>query len=228
MNLPEWTDKLVGFDLETTGTDPDTARLVSAAVVDFDDGEQVDGVEWEIDPGIEIPEEASRVHGVWEHEREGRQNHDAAVLEIVEELGDAWRAGYTVVVFNAPFDLTLLQARARDAGAEFTVGGKVMDPLVVDRYLDRYRKGRRTLEAQAQHYGVPLENAHTAEADAVAAVQVALKVAERWPEELADATLMERQARWSSENTEGLRAWLRKQGKDVSDLRTGWPVREPL
>ena len=93
MNLPEWTDKLIGFDLETTGTDPDTARLVSAAVVDFDDGEKVDGVEWEIDPGIEIPEEASLVHGVWEHEREGRQNHDAAVLEIVEELGDAWRAG---------------------------------------------------------------------------------------------------------------------------------------
>lgn len=227
MNLPEWTDKLIGFDLETTGTDPDTARLVSAAVVDFDDGERVDGVEWEIDPGVEIPEEASLVHGVWEADRAGRQDHDAAVLEIVEELGDAWRAGYTVVVFNAPFDLTLLQARARDAGAEFTVGGKVMDPLVVDRYLDRYRKGRRTLEAQARHYGVPLDNAHTAEADAAAAVRVALAVAERWPDELADATLMERQARWSAENTEGLRLWLRKQGRDVSDFRTGWPIRDP-
>ena len=227
MNLPEWTDKLVGFDLETTGTDPDTARLVSAAVVDFDDGERVDGVEWEIDPGIEIPEEASRVHGVWEHEREGRQNHDAAVLEIVEELGDAWRAGYTVVVFNAPFDLTLLQARARDAGAEFTVGGKVMDPLVVDRYLDKYRKGRRTLTAQAQHYGVPLENAHTADADAEAAVRVALALAEKWPQELADGTLMDRQSDWAQANMEGLVAWMRKQGKSLDDIRGGWPIRDP-
>ena len=227
MTTPEWVDALVGFDLETTGTDPDTARIVSAAIVDYDDGEYADSVQWHIDPGIEIPEEASRVHGVWEHQRAGRQDHDTAVLEIVEELGDAWRAGYTVVVFNAPFDLTLLQARARDAGAEFTVGGPVVDPLVIDRYLDRYRKGRRTLAAQAQHYGVSLVEAHDAEADADAAVRLALALADKWPGELADATLMERQARWDSENTEGLRAWLRKQGRPVEDLRTGWPVRNP-
>ena len=227
MNLPEWTDKLIGFDLETTGVDTDTARIVSAAVVDFDDGERVDAVEWAVDPGIPIPEEATAVHGVAESERIGRQHHDAAVLEMVEELGDAWRAGYTVVVFNAPFDLTLLQTRAREAGAEFTVGGNVVDPLVIDRYLDRYRKGRRTLEVMSGHYGVTLEDAHNATADADAAVRLALAVAERWPDELADATLMERQARWSTENDEGLWAWLRKQGKPTGDLRSGWPIRDP-
>lgn len=223
----DWTDKLIGFDLETTGVDPDTARIVSAAVVDYDDGERVDAVEWKVDPGIPIPEESSRIHGIWEADREGRQNHDAAVLEIVEELGDAWRAGYTVVVFNAPFDLSLLQARARDAGAEFTVGGPVVDPLVIDRYLDKYRKGRRTLEVMSEHYGVSLVDAHTAAADADAAVLLARAVADRWPEELADATLMDRQARWAADNVEGLRLWLRKQGKPTDDLRTGWPVRDP-
>lgn len=226
-HLPAWADSLIGFDLETTGVDPDTARIVQAALVDYDGQERVDGVTWEVDPGVPIPEEASRVHGVWEHQREGRQDHDTAVLEMVEELWDAWAAGYTVVVFNAAFDLTLLQARARDAGAEFTVGGPVLDPLVVDRYLDKYRKGRRTLEAQARHYGVALENAHTAEADAEAAVEVGLAVAARWPEELAGPTLMDRQAAWAQANTEGLRDWLRKQGKPTGDLRTGWPIRDP-
>lgn len=223
---PEWTDKLIGFDLETTGVDPDTALLVSAAVVDYDDGERQDLVEWAIDPGVPIPEEASRIHGVWERDRTGRQDHDTAVLEIVEELGDAWRAGYMVVVFNAPYDLTLLQVRAREAGAEFTVGGPVFDPMVVDRYLDRYRKGRRTLEAQAAHYGVALDRAHTAGDDAEAAVQVALAVAERWPEELEGGTLMERQERWARENMDGLREWFRKQGKPTADVRGGWPIRD--
>ena len=224
--LPTWTENLIGFDLETTGVDPDTARLVSAAVVDYENGQRVDGVEWRIDPGVEIPQEASKVHGVWEADRTGRQDHDTAVNEIVDELYDAWDAGYTIVVFNAPFDLTLLANRARDAGRDFQIRGRVMDPLVVDRYLDKYRKGRRTLSAQAEHYGVDLENAHTAEADAEAAVEIALAVAARWPQELADDTLMDRQRSWANENMEGLRAWLRKQGKSTADLRPGWPVRE--
>ena len=220
-----WHERVIGFDLETTGIDPDTARIVSAAVVDFDDGQRVDGVQWRIDPGITISEEASRVHGVWEHQREGRQDHDTALCEIIDELHDAWEAGYTVVVFNAPFDLTLLAKRALDAGTHFEVKGRVMDPLVVDRYLDKYRKGRRTLSAQAEHYGVELTKAHDASADAEAAVGIALAQAERWEQELADETLMARQAAWAEENMEGLRAWLRKQGKSTRDMRPGWPVR---
>ena len=45
------------FDLETTGVDVDTSRIVSAciAVID-DDGEVVDRWDWLADPGIEIPE----------------------------------------------------------------------------------------------------------------------------------------------------------------------------
>lgn len=222
-----WPQHVIGFDLETTGVDPDTARLVSAAVVDFDWGKPVDAVEWRIDPGVEIPEEASRVHGVWEHERTGRQDHDTAVNEIVDELHDAWDAGYTVVVFNAPFDLTLLGSRARDAGRDFQIRGRVMDPLVVDRYLDKYRKGRRTLSAQADHYGVALDDAHNATADAKAAVGIALAQAHRWTQELADDTLMERQRSWAGENMDGLRAWMHKQGKPTGDLRPGWPVRDP-
>ena len=220
-----WHDYIVGFDLETTGVDPDTARLVSAAAVDFEKGQRVDGVQWRIDPGVTISEEAAAVHGVHDHQRKGRQDHDTAVSEIVDELHDAWDAGYTVVVFNAPFDLTLLAKRALDAGVHFEVKGRVMDPLVVDRYLDKYRKGRRTLSAQAEHYGVQLTAAHDALADAEAAAGIALAQAERWEQELADDTLMERQAAWAEENMQGLRAWLRKQGKSTSGLRPGWPVR---
>lgn len=220
----DWTDKITAFDLETTGTDPMTDRIVSAALVDFDDGEPVDAITWEVDPGVPIPEQASAVHGVWEADRAGRQDHDTAVLEIVEELGDAWRAGYTVVVFNAAFDLTMLQARARDAGAEFTIGGPVVDPMVADRYLDKWRKGKRTLGVQCQHYGVALENAHDAEADAEAAARLAIAQAAKWPGEFAAEGLMERQERWARENHDSLKAWMRRQGKSTANLQAGWPI----
>lgn len=221
----DWTDKITAFDLETTGTDPMNDRIVSAALVDFDDGEPVDAVTWEVDPGIPIPEAASRVHGVWEEDRAERQDHDNAVLEIVDELWNAWAAGYTVVVFNAAFDLTMLQARARDAGAEFTIGGPVVDPMVADRYLDKWRKGKRTLDVQCAHYGVALENAHNAEADAEAAARLAIAQAQKWPGEFAAEGLMERQERWARENMDSLRAWMRRQGKNTADLREGWPIR---
>lgn len=220
----DWTDKITAFDLETTGTDPLTDRIVSAALVDFDDGEPVDAVTWKVDPGVPIPEQSSAVHGVWESDRAGRQDHDTAVLEMVEELWDAWAAGYTVVVFNAAFDLTMLQARARDAGAEFTVGGPVVDPMVADRYLDKWRKGKRTLEAQCSHYGVALENAHDAEADAEAAARLAIAQAVKWPGEFAAEGLMDRQERWARENHDSLKAWMRRQGRSTANLRAGWPV----
>lgn len=220
-----WTDKIVAFDLETTGVDPLTARIVSAAIVDFDDREPVDSVTWEVNPGVTIPEEATRIHGVADADRHSRQDHDAAVLEIIEELWDAWAAGYTLVVFNAAFDLTLLQHQAREAGAEFTIGGPVVDPMVADRYLDKWRKGRRHLNVQCKHYGVPLENAHNAEADAEAAARLAIVMADKWPGEFAAEGLMDRQERWAAENHESLRAWMARQGRSTANLRTGWPVR---
>src|SRR5699024_12455536 len=139
---------------------------VDSAERGYTDGRREDTVTWAVRPGIAIPGGASIVHGVWYRQRTGRQGPDTAVLEIVEELWDAWGAGYTVAVFNAPFDLTILQNLAGEAGAEFTIGGDVIEALVVDRYLGTARKGRRPLSAACQFYGVDPDNARTVEAEA--------------------------------------------------------------
>ncbi len=59
-------EALVGFDLETTGTEPLEARIVTAAVVGVDgrDGEPVRQRTWLADPGIRIPAQASAIHGI--------------------------------------------------------------------------------------------------------------------------------------------------------------------
>ena len=50
----------------------------------------------------------------------------------------------------------------------------MLDAVVLDRHVDRYRKGSRTLAALCAQYGVTIENAHDASADAMASVGVLL------------------------------------------------------
>src|SRR5690606_26374276 len=60
-----WIDRLVVFDLETTGVDPTEARIVTAYVGVLDaTGTVVEERSWIVDPGVEIPEGSIAVHGV--------------------------------------------------------------------------------------------------------------------------------------------------------------------
>ena len=98
-------------------------------------------------------------------------------------LADAAGRGLPIVAYNAAYDLTLLEREAARYGIAPLPGpGPVIDPLVIDKAVDRYRRGKRTLTAAAEHYGVALPNAHDAGADAVAAGRVAQAIARAYPE----------------------------------------------
>ncbi|MCQ4083091.1 3'-5' exonuclease [Streptomyces sp. RB6PN25] len=221
---------LVGFDLETTGTDPTQARIVSGAITEVSDGEPTRVRAWLVDPAVPIPAQATAVHGITtaRARAEGRPAHEA-VAEMAEALGAYWASGVPVVVYNAPFDLSLLAAELARHGLPSLDGsvGPVVDPLTVDRAVDRYRKGRRTLEAVCGVYEVALDGAHEAGADALAAVRVARAIAERYPQIAAAEPweLHRSQTAWYSQWAEGYERWLRR-GQDkeaVVDRR--WPVR---
>ena len=68
--------------------------------------------DWLADPGVEIPEQASAVHGITtERARtEGRPAADV-VAEIIAAIRAVFARGVPLVVYNAPYDLTLLDAR---------------------------------------------------------------------------------------------------------------------
>ncbi len=230
-----WKEPLVGFDLETTGTDPAESRIVTAALVDTLGGRIEQVTNWLIDPGVPIPAEAAAIHGITDEEvrAKGRQAAEA-VEEIARALCARLELGRPVVAFNAPFDLSLLDAELRRYGlpglAE-RLGGAVtpvVDALVIDRSVDKYRKGSRTLQHVCSVYGVELADAHEAGSDALAAVRVAVALGERYPTQVGDLTpseLHEKQAGWYRDWAEGLQTWLRK-GKDaeaVVDQR--WPLR---
>ncbi|MFF5444091.1 3'-5' exonuclease [Streptomyces sp. NPDC012888] len=234
--MGEWHGgTLVGFDLETTGTEPAESRIVTAALVEVAAGEVRSRRGWLADPGTAIPEQAAAIHGI-STERAAAEGRPAA--EVAEEVAAAlvahWRAGAVVVAYNAAFDLTLLSAELaryglpsladRLGGAET---GPVVDPLTIDRAVDRYRRGKRTLEAVCGVYGVTLDGAHEAGADALAAVQVARAIAarHRGVAELTPSALHAEQTRWYAHWARDFQSYLRRQGTPDAHIDPSWPLR---
>lgn len=226
---------LIGFDLETTGTDPDEARIVTAAVIEVKAGETLGHRTWLADPGVPIPDDAVAVHGVTSERAaaEGRPA-DAVADALAEVLVSYWRSGVPVIAYNAVFDLSLLSAelrryglpslRERLGGAE---PGPVIDPYTIDRSVDRYRKGKRNLEAVCTEYGVVLEAAHDAAADAQAAARLACAIADRHPKvaSLGPAELHRRQIEWYAEWAADFQNFLRKKGNPDAMVDGMWPLR---
>jgi DNA polymerase III subunit epsilon len=183
-----WYDELAVFDLETTGVDVESCRIVSAHVGILDAaGTPVEQWDWLADPGVEIPDGAAAVHGITT-ERARAEGRPAAevVGEIVATLDAILFSGMPLVVYNAPYDLTLLHREARRHGVlPVHDPSPVIDPLVIDKALDKYRRGKRTLTVASEVYGVELTDAHTAGADAVAAGRVAQAIGRAYEGTLA-------------------------------------------
>lgn len=231
--VPEWASVLGVFDLETTGIDPVTSRIVSAHVGVLDaDGNPIERFDWLADPGVEIPEGATAVHGITtERARaEGRIAHEV-VAEILDALRSLAARAIPVVVYNAPYDLTLLLHEAQRHG-HLPLDGTllVIDPLVVDKAVDRYRKGKRTLTAAAAYYGVALVDAHDASADAIAAGRVAQALARRYAAELwiSAVELHTMQVDWCREQTDSFTEYMRRVKDPAFTAQGGWPIRDAL
>ena len=104
-----WFDgRLAAYDIETTGTDTENDRIVTAAVSVVGGGEPSESRTWLVDPGIEIPDEATAVHGITtEQARTEGQSSASAVAEITSVLASVVAEDIPIVAFNARFDLTI-------------------------------------------------------------------------------------------------------------------------
>lgn len=226
-----WTDgTLCSFDLETTGVDPETARIVTASVVIIRPGENPEVQEWVADPGVEIPEEAAKIHGITTERARmiGLPARDVVGF-VADSIDQHWGHTTPLIVYNASYDVTVLDREVRRHYGHGWYGPKlsIVDPLVLDRALDRYRKGKRTLTAVSAHYGVPIsdEDAHGSTADALCAARVAWKIGKRFPSETSDLVkLQEFQRRNHEAWAVHLGEYLRKQGKP-DDVGRDWPYR---
>lgn len=228
-------ERFVVFDLETTGIDETEDRIVTAFIGTMcADGSIGTGRSWLVDPGVEIPEPATAVHGVTtDHAREHGADAAVSVAQIVRALQGFANEGIPVVAYNAAYDLSLLAAEARRHDAAPLRGVLVIDPLVLDKALDPYRRGSRRLTDTAAHYGATLgSDAHDARADAVAAGDVALALFRAFPTLSATplSTLQQRQKRWARLQADSLTEYLHRAGRMTGDERVdgGWPLRDSV
>lgn len=227
--------RMCGFDLETTGIDVETDRIVTACVVLLGGGQPADTRTWLADPGVDIPEGAAKVHGITTEKAraEGRPAAEV-VAEVVTALASAARDGEPVVAMNASFDLTMLDRECARHGVQSLtdrVGDQlvVVDPRVIDKHYDPYRPGRRTLTDLCNHYKVRLDGAHSADADAIAACRVAWRIAST-VEPVGTAALSDlhtAQTVWARQQAESLADYFRRTpGKEhqADGIRADWPL----
>lgn len=227
--------RLVGFDTETTGVDVTSDRLVTAALVIRDGLNGLSQVRtWIINPGIEIPEAASDIHGITTvYAREHGAQPAQALEEIASALAAELAAGAPVVAFNACFDLTILEYELSRHGLATLADrlgrhpGPAIDPLVLDRALDRYRPGKRRLGDLTEYYGVVASgDLHAADVDVDATLDVLRALVARFPElaEVSLASLHERQVRAHFTWARSFNAWLQENGFDRPPADGSWPL----
>ncbi|HVC15451.1 MAG TPA: exonuclease domain-containing protein [Acidimicrobiales bacterium] len=228
-----WDDQeLLAFDLETTGVDPSRDVPVSYALVAVEQGVVTSWDAALVDPGREIPAGASAVHGITTEcaRREGIAL-GIAVRRIADSLLDASVRGVPVVGMKVDYDLTMLDScYRRETGrglAELGFRGPVLDALVIDRHVDRYRRGKRTLADLCAHYGVDISHAHDASADAKAAADVVRALCRCYPD-LQSASpwdLHVWQKSWHREWEVSFAEWRALKGlSPIADGVSEWPI----
>jgi DNA polymerase-3 subunit epsilon len=226
---------LLGFDCETTGTSPHNDRIVTIALCRDHPVQEPREWSWLIDPQIDIPDEAAQIHGVTtEHARQHGVDPAEALFEVSGQLALWMGHGFPVVAYNAPYDFTMLEAENRRHGLPTLAErldplpvGPVIDPLVIDKHVEKFRKGKRQLTVTAEYYGVQLDNAHTADADAAAAVGVARAIFVKHARQFDGLTLgglHQAQVLWRADQMDGLRKYFDRQGTEHDGCDGSWPV----
>jgi DNA polymerase-3 subunit epsilon len=227
----DWSAKpLLSIDTETTGVNTDEDRIVEVAAVRLDlSGVVLDSWSTIVDPGVEIPDIAAQIHGITTSRAMAEGVAPAKALQHVADLVlEAAHAGEPIVIYNATFDLPLLITECHRHDVDFYPFAPILDPLLIDRMLDRYRSGGRKLGQVAAHYGVTLteEEAHGALADATASGRIMRRIVETHPQvgDRSLAWLWLRQVRGHEESRVSFQDYMRRTKDPDFESHPGWPI----
>ncbi|MCX6136828.1 MAG: 3'-5' exonuclease [Ignavibacteriales bacterium] len=164
---------LVFFDLETTGLDVTRDRVVQIAMIKYHpDGHREEKMML-IHPGIPIPPEATAVHRISNEDVRDAPSFEKSAVAILSFFQGCDVAGYNI----AKFDVPLLTAEFQRSGHVFPDP----DTKMADAYQIFIKKEKRDLAAAYAFYcSRKLENAHNAEADVRATLEVFMEQLERY------------------------------------------------
>jgi DNA polymerase-3 subunit epsilon len=161
------------FDLETTGTNVTSDRIVEIAIIKVN----TDGTEEKylkrVNPEMPIPIEVSEIHGIYEKDIADAPTFSQIAAEVVAFIGDADLAGYN----SNKFDIPVLAEELMRAKSSFDVSNRQF----VDVQNIFHKMEQRTLSAAYKFYcNKEIENAHNAMYDAEATWDVLKAQIERY------------------------------------------------
>lgn len=156
---------LVFFDLEATGINVATDRIVEYSFVKLFPSGKREVLNGRLNPTIPIPKEASLIHGIYDADVAEKPKFEQVASEIDAFIKNADLAGYN----SNKYDIPLLAEEMLRAGLDFDLKStKTIDVQVIFHKMEQ-----RTLAAAYKFYcQKELENAHSAEADINATVDV--------------------------------------------------------
>ena len=164
---------IVFFDLETTGLDIGSARIVEICMLKIHVSGKQETLTLRVNPEMPIPEESSNIHGIKDEDVKDEPTFKQLATKISEFLGSADLSGYNVL----RFDLPLLAEEFLRADSLFDVSCR----SVRDVQNIYHKMEPRTLAAAHRFYcNEELMNAHSAEADTIATYNVLLAQLEKY------------------------------------------------
>lgn len=164
---------IVFFDLETTGVNIATDRIVEISILKVFPNGNKESKTWLVNPEVEIPQGATDVHGITNEKVVTEPTFKELAKKVNEMI-----AGCDLAGFNSNrFDIPLLAEELMRAGIDFDMN----DRKAIDVQVIFHKKEQRTLGAGYQFYcGKELEGAHGAEADTNATYEILLAQVDKY------------------------------------------------
>ena len=168
---------IIFFDLETTGLDIAKDRIVELCYIRVEPNGNEEAKSMRINPEVHIPEEASKVHGIYDED----VKDCPTFKQIAKTLGQTFE-GCDLAGYNSnKFDVPLLVEEFMRAGVEVDLSKRKL----VDVQNIYHKLERRTLIAAYKYYcNKDLENAHSALADTQATYEVLQAQLDKYPDDL--------------------------------------------
>jgi DNA polymerase-3 subunit epsilon len=187
--------RLVVIDFETTGLDPSSDRVLEMGLACFSEGKLERRHNWLVNPGVPVPEEARKVHGISDEDLAMAPRFEDAFSQAISHLD-----GRIPVAYNAEFDRRFFHAEFGRLGGALDVEAPPalrhdvvwIDPLVWVRELHKYEKGKKLTEVCAR-LGIEIGQAHRAADDAEATGRVLMTLAKDMPQQYGELIRIQKQ-----------------------------------
>lgn len=162
---------LVFFDLEATGVNIQTDRIVQIAIIKHDGDKEPEKKLHLIDPGGPIPKEATEVHGITNEMVQGKPTFKAIAKSLFEYIYLCDFAGYN----SDSFDFPMLIMEFHRCGIEFPT----WDPFFIDAFeIERILNSHKLSDTYRRYTSKDLTDAHDAMVDTLATREVIMHQSE--------------------------------------------------